>query len=179
MPRFWANYTTSYMLDVPKNVFLLTKEEVEKNKTNRPGHWWVKWGTFHYIDKNGEEQEIEGEEWSEHKWPESVEKLEDEDEDEDEEAEEIENPFEEDEEDDGGSFVSEEPEEKEESMKARGAMDGDGFVVCEHCGKGGGAHASDDCPDYEFVVCSDKGCEGHWIKKASYDHLKAGVKIYA
>jgi hypothetical protein len=26
-------------------------------------------------------------------------------------------------------------------------VDGDGFVVCEHCGKGGGAHSSEDCLD--------------------------------
>jgi hypothetical protein len=37
--------------------------------------------------------------------------------------------------------------EEDEQMKARGAMDDDGFVVCEHCGAGGGAHGSDDCPD--------------------------------
>ena len=41
----------------------------------------------------------------------------------------------------------EEEEETDEQMKARGAMDSDGFVVCEHCGKGGGAHSSEDCPD--------------------------------
>jgi len=40
-------------------------------------------------------------------------------------------------------------QESDEEMKARGAMDGDGFVVCGTCGKGGGAHATEDCPDQE------------------------------
>jgi len=38
-------------------------------------------------------------------------------------------------------------DENEEAHKKE--EDGDGFVVCEHCSKGGGAHASEDCPDYE------------------------------
>jgi hypothetical protein len=43
----------------------------------------------------------------------------------------------------------EDEEETDEQMKARGAMDEDGFVVCGHCGKGGGSHATEDCPDHE------------------------------
>jgi hypothetical protein len=39
-----------------------------------------------------------------------------------------------------------EAEETDEQMKARGAMDRDGFVVCGHCGEGGGDHATEDCP---------------------------------
>jgi hypothetical protein len=45
--------------------------------------------------------------------------------------------------------ADEDKEESDEEMKARGAMDGDGFVVCGHCGKGGGSHATEDCPDHE------------------------------
>ena len=44
---------------------------------------------------------------------------------------------------------AEDEEETDEQMKARGAMDEDGFVVCGHCGKGGGSHATEDCPDHE------------------------------
>ena len=40
-------------------------------------------------------------------------------------------------------------------------IDDDGFVVCEHCGKGGGSHSSDDCKenidnymtDYQCCLC--------------------------
>ena len=65
-----------------------------------------------------------------------------------------------------------------EQMKARGAMDEDGFVVCGHCGEGGGDHATEDCPgvdeecpgdedDYDYHECCDSGCKykGHWYKK--------------
>ena len=77
-------------------------------------------------------------------------------------------------------FIEEggEREETDEEMKARGAMDDDGFVVCEHCGAGGGAHPTEECPgldeecpgneeDYEFTECCDTGCKynGHWYKK--------------
>jgi len=54
---------------------------------------------------------------------------------------------EDDDEDDDDYFTA--GEETDEDMKARGAMDGDGFVVCGTCGKGGGAHATEDCPDQE------------------------------
>jgi hypothetical protein len=47
------------------------------------------------------------------------------------------------------SEEDEDEEETDEQMKARGAMDEDGFVVCGHCGKGGGSHATEDCPDHE------------------------------
>lgn len=56
--------------------------------------------------------------------------------------------------------------------------DGDGFVVCGHCGEGGGDHATEDCPgvdeecpgdedDYDYQECCDSGCKykGHWYKK--------------
>ena len=35
----------------------------------------------------------------------------------------------------------------EEHTEAEDEVDGDGFVVCGHCGKGGGSHAPEDCPE--------------------------------
>ena len=65
----------------------------------------------------------------------------------------------------------EDEEEEEEEEEEEGEVDGDGFVVCEHCGKGGGAHASEDCPDYDYEECCDTGCKfsGHWVKKVKED----------
>ena len=88
MPTYIATYTTLYRFDVPKNVVLMTEEEKAKTMGTKgyslPGHWWVKWGTFYYIDKNGEKKGIQGEICEEHKWPESVEKEEQDDEEEEE-----------------------------------------------------------------------------------------------
>ena len=102
MPTYTATYTTYYTFDVPKDVVLI-KEEDQVEGESHPGYWWVKWGTFYYIDKNGEQHEIEGDKSSD-KWPDHMEEPEEDDEDEEdeedeeaEEAKEIENPFEEDE----------------------------------------------------------------------------------
>jgi len=100
MPRcFTAAYTTYYRFKVPKGIFLLGEDEDEKQGTNVPGSWWVKWGVFHYIDKSGKEIEIEGVEYSDHKWPESLdeedaEESDDESEESDDESDEEEEPLE-------------------------------------------------------------------------------------
>ena len=66
----------------------------------------------------------------------------------------------------------------EEEDEEESEVDGDGFVVCEHCGKGGGAHASEDCPDYDYEECCDTGCKfsGHWVKKVKEDEEEDEVE---
>jgi len=64
---------------------------------------------------------------------------------------------------------AEDEEETDEQMKARGAMDEDGFVVCGHCGKGGGSHATEDCPDYDDEEdhtddCTCNACEEEFTR---------------
>jgi len=74
MPRiFQATYNSYYTFRIPKSVFLLSEDD-NKKKENfmATGSWWVKWATLSYIDENGEEQNIEGDDNSEHKWPDSV-----------------------------------------------------------------------------------------------------------
>lgn len=88
MPRvFQAEYTSYYRFNVPKYVMLLDEDDV-KNDGVTPGSWWVKWGTFYYIDAGGAEREIEGVDCSEHKRPISVEEVEEEETDDEEEEEE-------------------------------------------------------------------------------------------
>ena len=35
-------------------------------------------------------------------------------------------------------------------------VDGDGFVVCGHCGEGGGDHATEDCPGVDEECPGDE-----------------------
>ena len=72
MPRmFEAMYKSYFTFPVPKHVFLLDKDD-DKNDGKNPGSWWVKWETFIYIDKNGDEVRVQGIDHSEHKFPDEI-----------------------------------------------------------------------------------------------------------
>ena len=71
---YTATYTTYYTFHIPKDVVLIKEEDLHKYE-DEPGVWWVKWGTFYYIDKNGEQQEIQGDKSSD-KWPDHMEEPE-------------------------------------------------------------------------------------------------------
>lgn len=91
MPRvFEAAFMSYYRFEIPTSVFLLDQDDPKRKDGETPGSWWVKWATFYYIDQDGKKQEIEGIKWSDEKWPDAVEEVEEEeDEDEDEDEEEL------------------------------------------------------------------------------------------
>jgi len=71
------------MYIIPKDLPLLSKEDNDKAcgiVTVVPFSWWIKWGTFHYYDKDGKEQTLEKERECEpdYKYPENVEEDEEE-----------------------------------------------------------------------------------------------------
>ena len=71
----FANYTSSYRFSIPKDVrkYLLTLEETEDIANDgKPGMWWIKYGTFRYINEHGDLCRIEGDQIdSDYKWPNS------------------------------------------------------------------------------------------------------------
>lgn len=57
-----VRYTAYLHFLIPKDVkaILMDYEENDKPSNNgKTGNWWVRWGVFHYINKNGEEKTIE------------------------------------------------------------------------------------------------------------------------
>ena len=63
---------------IPKDLPLLSVEDNAKAfRTGSvvPFSWWIKWGTFHYYDKDGKEQTLEKDRETEpdYKYPENVE----------------------------------------------------------------------------------------------------------
>jgi hypothetical protein len=88
----FANYTSSYRFSIPKEVrkYLLTFEETEDiANEGKPGMWWIKYGTFRYINEHGDLCRIEGDQIdSDFKWPNSCDWDDDEDTDDEEEVEE-------------------------------------------------------------------------------------------
>lgn len=84
MPRFIASYTAYAHFIIPKsiNIYLLDRRDT-KNDGENVGSWWIKWGTFHYIDKEGKQQTIEddAEDVIDWKHPSNIE-IEDDDDDE-------------------------------------------------------------------------------------------------
>ena len=71
---------------IPKDLPLLSKEDNDKAFRTAitgscvPFSWWIKWGTFHYYDKDGKIQTLEKERECEpdYKYPENVEEGEEE-----------------------------------------------------------------------------------------------------
>ena len=59
MPRFIACYNAYLNFIIPKNIniYLLDQDD-PKNDGKNVGSWWVKWGAFHYIDKDGKQNSI-------------------------------------------------------------------------------------------------------------------------
>jgi hypothetical protein len=62
MPRYTASYDAYLYFVVPKAVsaYLLDQYD-DKNDAKAVGSWWIRHGTFYYIDKEGKRQEIESE----------------------------------------------------------------------------------------------------------------------
>ena len=63
MPRYTATFNDAHLdFIIPKNIskYLLDQDDDDNNEKNI-GSWWIRHGTFFYIDKEGKEQEIESE----------------------------------------------------------------------------------------------------------------------
>jgi hypothetical protein len=56
-----TTYTACDTFEIPDDVFLLGKEENEKAKVSDYGAWYIRYSTLYYIDKDGKERTIEGE----------------------------------------------------------------------------------------------------------------------
>lgn len=74
-----CSYTTNYEFDIPADIagYLMTKQQRDAADGDavlmkKPGYWWIKWATFYYIDKEGNEQEISSVAESEEKWPDTI-----------------------------------------------------------------------------------------------------------
>jgi hypothetical protein len=66
-----CSYTTYVTFTIPEDVkkFLFTREENSKEENEmKPGSWWIKWAIFHYIDKEGKEQEIQSDDEPSTNW---------------------------------------------------------------------------------------------------------------
>ena len=62
MPRYTAIYNAYLSFVVPKSVSEYLLEEYDaRNDGKSVGSWWIRYGTFNYIDKEGNRQEIESE----------------------------------------------------------------------------------------------------------------------
>ena len=62
MPRYTAIYNAYLYFVVPKSVGEYLVEEYDaRNDGKSVGSWWIRYGTFYYIDKEGNRQEIESE----------------------------------------------------------------------------------------------------------------------
>jgi len=60
MKTITARYDTYINFCIPEDIILMSLDEVENfQNEEKPGYWWIKWGTLYYIDKNGKTQEIE------------------------------------------------------------------------------------------------------------------------
>lgn len=85
MPRLDCSFTSYVSFDIPTTVykFLLKEEENNKADEGTIGSWWVRYGTFYYVDVDGEVKDIEGGDLStDFKHADTEEWAEDEDEDE-------------------------------------------------------------------------------------------------
>ena len=152
MPRTLRFYYKIYTnVTVPNKV----AEVLEKNAEL----WYIRYGDLYYTGTSGDEQCIEGVKQHEecvdwkrgHKEPEWC----DCDEESDEEDEEAESVLE---------------EETAESMKERGAMDGDGFVICPDCNKGG---CDGNCEDESICEVCAKDAKGGETLAADGEEVKA------
>ena len=62
MPRYTAIYNAYLSFVIPKTVSeYLFGDDDERNDGKSVGSWWIRYGTFYYIDKDGNRQEIEHE----------------------------------------------------------------------------------------------------------------------
>jgi hypothetical protein len=56
-----ARYTSYDSFEIPDDVFLLGHEENKRAGVSDYGAWYVRYSTLYYIDKDGKERTIEGE----------------------------------------------------------------------------------------------------------------------
>jgi hypothetical protein len=59
----YATYTTYSTFEITADMKLLRIEENTEEaffKHRTPGAWYIMWDTLHYIDQNGDEQELAG-----------------------------------------------------------------------------------------------------------------------
>jgi hypothetical protein len=68
-----ANYMISTTFTIPKEIDYLLSATENDNADSVVGSWWVKWDRFHYIDKEGNTQIIDGDCDDDKKYPSSVE----------------------------------------------------------------------------------------------------------
>jgi hypothetical protein len=62
MPRYTAIYNAYLSFVIPKSVSeYLVGDDDARNDGKAVGSWWIRHGTFYYIDKEGNRQEIEHE----------------------------------------------------------------------------------------------------------------------
>ena len=74
MTTITAYYRASKTFEIPKDIYLLPQDENEVAEEGTIGMWWIKWGTFFYVDKQGKIQEIGTEDYDiKTKWPEDIE----------------------------------------------------------------------------------------------------------
>ena len=53
MKTITARYDTYINFCIPEDIILMSLDEVENfQNEEKPGYWWIKWGTLYYIDKN-------------------------------------------------------------------------------------------------------------------------------
>ena len=72
MKTITATHYHYYKFVVPDNVVLLEYED-PKNCNNNIGSWYIRWGTLLYIDTDGVERGIEGEDCGSSKYGEHIE----------------------------------------------------------------------------------------------------------
>lgn len=60
MPRYTACYDAYLEFVIPKSVseYLLDQDDA-RNDGKSVGSWWIRYGTFYYVDKGGERRDIE------------------------------------------------------------------------------------------------------------------------
>jgi len=80
MPTCIATFDVYLHFKIPKDVkaYLMTQEQRDayigseealsnvQNKVEKVGFWWIKYGTFNYIDENGKEQHIQADGYNDH-----------------------------------------------------------------------------------------------------------------
>ena len=66
-----AYYSSCTIFPIPKEIKLLSEQESEDCKYEKPGAWWVKYGTLTFINADGEKEYIYGNDCEDRKHPES------------------------------------------------------------------------------------------------------------
>ena len=67
MPTCIATFQVYLSFQIPKDVkkYLMTEsQKCDLDAETKPGYWWIKYGTFFYLDKEGKEQQIHTEDYT-------------------------------------------------------------------------------------------------------------------